>query len=125
MATNLRPLNAPRVTRAIVLAAGLGSRLSEGGDVTPKPLRRVAGVPLIVRVLRTLEAAGIEQAVVVIGHCGHLIKSAVAEETELGLEVTFVENTDYLKKNGVSVLTAAAFIDQECVLTMADHLYSP
>ena len=108
-----------------MLAAGLGSRLSEGGDVTPKPLRRVAGVALIVRVLRTLEAAGIEHAVVVIGHGGHLIKDVVAEETCLGLEITFVENTDYLKKNGVSVLSAAAFIDRECLLTMSDHLYSP
>lgn len=125
MATELRPFQAARVTRAVVLAAGLGSRLSEGGDITPKPLRRVAGVPLIVRVLRTLEAAGIEQAMVVIGHGGHLIRAAVAEEPELGLEVSFVENTDYLKKNGVSVLAAAAFIDRECVLTMSDHLYSP
>jgi histidinol-phosphate aminotransferase len=124
MVTDSRP-NHARVTRAIVLAAGLGSRLSEGGDITPKPLRRVAGVPLIVRVLRTLEAAGIDHAVVVIGHCGHLIKAAVAEESELGLRVSFVENTDYLKKNGVSVLTAAGFIDRECVLTMSDHLYSP
>src|ERR1043165_1621716 len=106
MATQMRPVQVVPVTRAIVLAAGLGSRLSEGGDITPKPLRCVAGVPLIVRVLRTLEAAGIDHAVVVIGHFGHLIKAAVAEETDLGLEVTFVENTDYLKKNGVSVLTA-------------------
>ena len=113
------------MTRAIVLAAGLGSRLSEGGDVTPKPLRRVAGVPLIVRVLRTLEAAGIQEAVVVIGHGGHLIKEAVAEGHDLRLDVTFVENTDYLKKNGVSVLAAAAYIDRECLLTMSDHLYSP
>ena len=125
MPTQLRPFEAARVTRAIVLAAGLGSRLSEGGDVTPKPLRRVAGVPLIVRVLRTLEAAGIEEAVVVIGHGGHLIKAAVAEGLDLRLDVKFVENTDYLKKNGVSVLAAAAFIDRECVLTMSDHLYSP
>jgi histidinol-phosphate aminotransferase len=125
MATQLRPIQAARVTRAIVLAAGLGSRLSEGGDITPKPLRRVAGVPLIVRVLRTLEAAGIEHAVVVIGHGGHLIREAVAEEANLGLAISFVENTDYLKKNGVSVLAAAAFIDQECLLTMSDHLYSP
>jgi histidinol-phosphate aminotransferase len=124
MVTDLRP-NPARVTRAIVLAAGLGSRLSEGGDITPKPLRRVAGVPLIVRVLRTLEAAGIEHAVVVIGHLGHLIKAAIADESELHLRVSFVENTDYLKKNGVSVLTAAGFIDRECVLTMSDHLYSP
>jgi histidinol-phosphate aminotransferase len=125
MATQLRPIQAARVTRAIVLAAGLGSRLSEGGDITPKPLRRVAGVPLVVRVLRTLEAAGIEHAVVVIGHGGHLIQEAIAEEPNLNLAVSFVENTDYLKKNGVSVLAAAAFIDQECLLTMSDHLYSP
>lgn len=114
------------MTRAIVLAAGLGSRLSEGGDITPKPLRRVAGVPLIVRVLRTLEAAGIDDAVVVVGHCGHLIKEAVAAaQDELRIDVKFVENTDYLKKNGVSVLAAAGYIDRECVLTMSDHLYSP
>src|ERR1041384_2856915 len=125
MATESRPNQVSRVTRAIVLAAGLGSRLSEGGDITPKPLRRVAGVPLVVRVLRTLRAAGIEHAVVVVGHCGHLIKAAIAEEPNLGLQVSFVENTDYLKKNGVSVLAAAGFIDRECVLTMSDHLYSP
>jgi histidinol-phosphate aminotransferase len=107
-----------------VLAAGLGSRLTEGGDITPKPLRRVAGVPLIVRVLRTLEAAGLEDAVVVVGHCGQLIKDAVRAEVGLRLQVTFVENTDYLKKNGVSVLAAAGYIDRECVLTMSDHLYS-
>lgn len=125
MATEFRPNHVSRVTRAIVLAAGLGSRLSEGGDITPKPLRRVAGVPLVVRVLRTLRAAGIDHAVVVVGHCGHLIKAAIAEEPPLGLEVSFVENTDYLKKNGVSVLAAAGFIDRECLLTMSDHLYSP
>ncbi len=108
-----------------MLAAGLGSRVNEGGDVAPKPLRRVAGVPLVVRVLRTLEAVGMEQAVVVIGPSGHLIKDAVAAATELSLQVTFVENTDYLKKSGVSVLAAAAYVDRECLLTMADHLYSP
>jgi histidinol-phosphate aminotransferase len=85
----------------------------------------VAGVPLIVRVLRTLEAAGIEHAVVVVGHCGDLIKKVVRQEAEVGLKVSFVENTDYLKKNGVSVLAAAGYIDRECVLTMSDHLYSP
>ena len=34
-----------RITRAIVLAAGYGSRLGQDGDTTPKPLRPVAGVP--------------------------------------------------------------------------------
>jgi histidinol-phosphate aminotransferase len=125
MATESRPNQAGRVTRAIVLAGGLGARWTDGGDVTPKPVRRVAGVPLVVRVLRTLESAGIEQAVVVVGHSGQLIKDAVRDEVDLSLSVTFVENTDYLKKNGVSVLAAAGYIDRECLLTMSDHLYSP
>jgi histidinol-phosphate aminotransferase len=85
----------------------------------------VAGVPLIVRVLRTLQAAGIEDVAIVVGHCGHLIRDAVQSEAPLDLKVTFVENADYLKKNGVSVLAAGGFIDRECVLTMSDHLYSP
>ena len=62
---------------------------------------------------------------VVIGHGGHLIKARSPKGPTWASTLRFVENTDYLKKNGVSVLAAAAFIDRECVLTMSDHLYSP
>jgi histidinol-phosphate aminotransferase len=114
-----------RVTRAVVLAAGTGTRLGEGGDPTPKPLRPAAGVPLLVRVLRTLEAAGIREAVVVIGHRGEAIRRALVAEPSIGLELRFVENERYLAKNGISLLAAAEYVDSECLLTMSDHLYSP
>jgi histidinol-phosphate aminotransferase len=113
-----------RVTRAVVLAAGTGSRLSETGEL-PKPLRPVAGTALLVRVLRTLQEAGIREAVVVIGHQGEAVRRTLVAEPSLGLELTFVENERYLAKNGVSLLAAARFVDRECLLTMADHLYSP
>lgn len=114
-----------RVTRAIILAAGTGSRLGEGGDPTPKPLRAVAGVPLLVRVLRTLESAGIREAVVIVGHQGDSVRRALVADPSLGLELSFVNNERYLAKNGVSLLAAADFVDRECLLTMSDHLYSP
>lgn len=114
-----------RPTRAIILAAGTGTRLGEGGDPTPKPLRAVAQVPLLVRVLRTLEAAGIREAVVIIGHQGDAVRAALVAEPSLGLELSFVNNERYLAKNGVSLLAAADFVDRECLLTMSDHLYSP
>ncbi|MFZ5890301.1 MAG: histidinol-phosphate transaminase [Myxococcota bacterium] len=115
-----------RVTRAVILAAGTGSRLREGDDnELPKPLRAVAGVPLCVRVLRTLEEAGIREAVVITGYQGERVRRALLSEPSLGLSLTFVENPRFDKKNGVSLLTAAEFIDQECILTMSDHLYSP
>ncbi len=113
-----------RVTRAIVLAAGTGSRLGEASDV-PKPLRPVAGTALLVRVLRTLQAAGIREAVIVLGHQGDAIRRTLVAEPSLGLELSFVDNERYLAKNGVSLLAAERFVDRECLLTMADHLYSP
>ena len=113
------------VTRAIVLAAGTGSRLSEGADVLPKPLRVVGGVPLVVRVLRTLKSAGIQEAVVITGFQGEAVRQALRAERGLGLKLSFVDNPHFDKKNGVSLLSAAHFVDRECVLTMSDHLYSP
>src|SRR5215471_9264503 len=111
-----------RINRAIVLAAGLGTRLLNGA---PKPIRAVSGVPLIVRVLRTLEEVGIREAVIVLGHCGDLIRRTLLSTPGLGLELRFVENERYHAKNGVSLLAAKDYIDGECLLTMSDHLYSP
>jgi histidinol-phosphate aminotransferase len=93
--------------------------------VLPKPLRVVGGVPLVVRVLRTLKSAGIQEAVVITGFQGEAVRRALKAETDLGLKLSFVDNPHFDKKNGVSLLAAARFVDRECVLTMSDHLYSP
>src|SRR5688500_1572171 len=114
-----------RITRAIVLAAGTGSRLSDSAEAAPKPLRKVAGVPLLVRVLCTLQSVGIQEAVIVTGFQGDTVRRALLSEPRLGLKLSFVENTEYLKKNGVSLLFARKYIDRECLLTMSDHLFSP
>jgi histidinol-phosphate aminotransferase len=114
------------VERAIILAAGRGSRLAQDGDTLPKPLRPVAGVPLIVRILRTLATAGIREAVVVVGFQGDRIRAALtAPGLSLGLSVTFVDNPHWERSNGLSVLAAAPFIDRECLLSMSDHLVAP
>ncbi len=110
--------------RAIILAAGTGSRLAAGNGV-PKPLRPIASVPLLVRVLRTLQSEGIREAVVVLGHRGALLREALLHEPSLALELEFVENTEYEKKNGVSLVAAKRYVTEGCLLTMADHLYSP
>jgi 1L-myo-inositol 1-phosphate cytidylyltransferase len=114
-----------RVTRAVILAAGTGSRLREGDDELPKPLRPVLGVALIVRVIRALEASGIREAVIITGHDGERLRRVLSSEPSLGLELKFVHNPRYHQKNGVSLLAARKYIDRECVLTMSDHLYSP
>lgn len=122
----LRPGLTPR---AIVLAAGMGSRLASfGGQTTeelPKPLKPIAGVPMLVRILRILQSEGVREAVVVVGHEGDRIERVLSRDPSIGLALTFVRNDAYDKKNGVSLLAAKDHIDGECLLTMADHLYSP
>jgi choline kinase len=114
-----------RVERAIILAAGRGSRLDRG-DALPKPLRPVAGVPLIGRILRTLASEGIREAVVVVGYEGDRIQAALADEAlHAGVTVHFVENALWERSNGLSLLAAREFLDRECLLTMADHLVAP
>lgn len=110
--------------RAIILAAGTGSRLV-AQDAFPKPLKVVAGVALLVRVLRTLQGEGIREAVIVVGYRGEQIRKALLAEPSLGLKLHFVENERFDRKNGVSLLAAKKYIDRECILSMADHLYSP
>ncbi len=112
------------ITRAIVLAAGRGSRLV-AADEPPKPLKPIARVPLLVRILRTLQSQGITEAVVVVGHRGDDIRRALVREPSLALELRFVDNPEHDKANGVSLLAARDLVDGEVLLTMADHLYSP
>jgi histidinol-phosphate aminotransferase len=111
-------------TRAVILAAGTGSRLV-AQDAFPKPLKAVSGVPLLVRVLRTLQGEGIREAVIVIGYRGDQIRKALLAEPSVGLKLHFVDNDRFDRKNGVSLLAAKKYIDRECILSMADHLYSP
>ncbi|MFO0606230.1 MAG: histidinol-phosphate transaminase [Polyangiales bacterium] len=114
-----------RADRAIILAAGRGSRLAQG-DTLPKPLRPVAGTPLLVRILRTLAKEGVREAVIIVGYEGHRIREALVDVgPALGVELHFVENPLWERSNGVSLLAAAEWIDRDCLLTMSDHLVAP
>src|ERR1700709_2722502 len=92
-----------KVDRAIVLAAGMGSRLVHG-ESYPKPLKPIASISLLTRVLRTPPDEGIREAIVVTGYMGAELRRALLAEPSLALELTFVHNDAFAKKNGVSLL---------------------
>lgn len=108
----------------------MGSRLVQGREY-PKPLQPVAGIPLLVRVLRTLESEGIREAVIVTGHLAETLETAlraVVKTESLALKLHFVHNDKHrTTANGVSVLVARDWIEGEgdVLLTMSDHLFDP
>jgi choline kinase len=113
----------PIPKRAVILAAGLGTRLADA-DPVPKPLREVAGVPLIVRIIRALEKGGIEQIGIVIGYLGEDLRRRLSEY-ERRATLSFFPNEEYKKPNGTSVLKARDFVTGPTLLLMSDHLWSP
>jgi choline kinase len=105
----------------LIIAAGHGSRLRE---VSPsKPLTRIAGVPLIERVIRAAAAGGASAFTVVTGHEAARVEAFLATLTDLTIDTVRVADWDL--PNGHSVLAGAARIAGDYLLTMADHLFDP
>ena len=66
------------VTKAVILAAGRGTRMGELTKDIPKPMLPVGPKPLLEHLLDTLRAVGIQQAGIVIGYRGELIEQHFA-----------------------------------------------
>ena len=111
------------IKQGVILASGLGSRLNSEGRNEPKPLMPVGGMALIERVITLMQSVGIEKIVVVVGYRGDQIKDYIWKNNIHG--VVFAENTEYNKKNGISLLRAKEFLDDApFMLSMSDHIFS-
>ncbi len=109
----------------VILAAGFGSRLAgTDNDTDLKPLTSVNGTPLIYRTIHSLKLAGCTRVVIVLGFGFDEIKSDILDYYSGELPITFVRNDQYELGNGISVLSAESYIEDNFILTMADHVLS-
>ena len=64
--------------KAVILAGGLGSRLSEETAVRPKPMVEIGGKPMLWHIMKIYAAHGIDDFVICLGYKGYLIKEYFA-----------------------------------------------
>jgi glucose-1-phosphate cytidylyltransferase len=64
--------------KAVILAGGVGSRLSEETAVRPKPMVEIGGKPILWHIMKIYAAHGIEEFVICLGYKGYLIKEYFA-----------------------------------------------
>lgn len=110
------------IRHALILAAGLGGRLVQNGLGPPKPLVEVAGRPLLSHVLERLQAAGVEEACVVLGFRADEIETYYRQRPWQRLRVQWLTGADPNRSNGMTVLHARAALRQPFLLLMGDHL---
>ncbi|MEI6793351.1 MAG: glucose-1-phosphate cytidylyltransferase [Actinomycetes bacterium] len=75
--------------KAVILAGGLGSRLSEETTIKPKPMVEIGGMPILWHIMKSYSAHGIDDFVVCLGYRGYMIKEWFANYALHTSDVTF------------------------------------
>lgn len=99
--------------RAMILAAGLGTRLKPFTNHHPKALALVNGKTLLQRNIEYLQAFGIREVVVNVHHFSDQIISAVQENNGWGSAITISDESSEVLETGGGVLFAANYFKNE------------
>ncbi|MCO4761850.1 MAG: 2-aminoethylphosphonate--pyruvate transaminase [Myxococcales bacterium] len=110
----------PRLTTAIILAAGLGSRLQSIHASSPKGLLTIGGQTLVERSLNLLQQHGIERVVIVTGHMRETYEALAAQRDD----VDVVHNAAFATTGSMaSLVKALAVVQDDFLLLESDLLY--
>ena len=112
------------IMKCLIIVAGKGSRLKSLSD--SKPLASLLDVPLVERVIRSSLEAGVDGFYAVVGYRGGQVRTFLENlGGKIDVPISVIENDDWEKANGLSVLKAKKFLDEAFFLLMGDHLFDP
>ena len=97
--------------KAMIFAAGKGTRLQPLTGTMPKALVPVGGVPLLERAIRKLIGAGCSEIVVNVHHFAGQIIAFLEEKRRFGIHIEVSDETDNLLDTGGGLAKAAWFFD--------------
>lgn len=77
------------MTVAVILAGGLGSRLSEETTLKPKPMVEIGGMPILWHIMKTYFSQGVDEFIICLGYKGYVIKQFFKDYELYNSDVSF------------------------------------
>ena len=108
--------------KAMIFAAGLGTRLKPLTDHMPKALVPVAGKPMLEHVIEKLKASGFNEIVINVHHFANQIIDFLKEKDNFGIQIWISDETEELLDTGGGIKKAAHFFDEPFLVHNADIL---
>ena len=99
--------------QAMILAAGLGTRLRPLTDTMPKALVPVCGKPLLAHVIDRLQAAGYERLVINVHHLADQVEHYLRAHQNFGLDIVISDERGQLLDTGGALKKAAPLFDPD------------
>ncbi|MFK5925767.1 MAG: phosphocholine cytidylyltransferase family protein [Desulfuromusa sp.] len=113
------------VKTALLLAAGMGSRLSPLTDSTPKCLVDVNRIPILERLMRSLRSHGFTRLFIVTGHLSKVIEDYLGSRYA-GIEIIYIASPLYKTTNNIySLWLAGKEMDEPFLLIESDLVFHP
>ena len=109
--------------KALIIAAGDGTRMQPVTRGRHKSLMSLLGLKIMERVILAAKEAGIREFVIVTGYRGHELQRIIGNGSKYDVTIEYVQNDEWVKANGLSVLKAKTKLHDNFVLLMSDHVF--
>jgi len=111
--------------KAVILAAGIGSRLRPLTDTCPKPMLPIAGRPLLARTLDWLRAYGVGEVALNLHHLPDLVRTDLGDGSQWGMTLRYSYEPELLGTSGALRAIAQQYhgwFDQTFLVVYGDML---
>ncbi len=109
--------------KALIFAAGIGERMRPLTLHTPKPLLLVRGKPLIVHHIEALKRAGIVDFVINLSYLGGMIKAALGDGAEFGVQISYSEEGPVPLETGGGMRLALNLLGSEAFIAVNGDIF--
>jgi dTDP-glucose pyrophosphorylase len=82
-------MSSTAITKAVLLAAGRGTRMRDLTNELPKPMMAVRGKPILQHIIEGLAAAGVQQFFIIVGWRAEVVRETLGDGTRFGVTIHY------------------------------------